>query len=105
MIRSLAAFALMAGVFMAAMGPTQAAPRHGFVPERTAEDSVREQLMGPDRAVGIVRRANRGRVLSADLVRRGGAPVYRVKVLSEEGVVRYEHVDARTGRLLNGGRR
>jgi uncharacterized membrane protein YkoI len=51
-----------------------------------------------DRAVEQVQQSTGGRILGAETVDRGGRVVYRVKVLTRDGHVRYVYVEA-------GGRR
>jgi uncharacterized membrane protein YkoI len=47
-----------------------------------------------DRAVEQVRQSTGGRILGAETVDRGGKVVYRIKVLTRDGQVRYVYVEA-----------
>lgn len=52
-------------------------------------------------AVAAALRAVKGRVLSVQLIESRGPPVYRVKILTENGRVRTVHVDGHTGEVIS----
>ncbi|NQD38193.1 hypothetical protein HPT27_14280 [Permianibacter sp. IMCC34836] len=52
-------------------------------------------------AVANALRAVKGRVLSVQLIESRGPPVYRVKILTEDGRVRTVHVDGQTGEVIS----
>lgn len=52
-------------------------------------------------AVAAALRAVKGRVLSVQLIESRGPPVYRVKILTENGRVRTVHVDGQTGEVIS----
>lgn len=54
--------------------------------------------IGSQQAAALVkRRYGDGKILSVNLIENRGSPVYRVKVLSAGGVVKYVYVDGITG--------
>jgi uncharacterized membrane protein YkoI len=55
--------------------------------------------MSLDRAVSVAKRSTGGRVLSAETSEQRGRLVYRIKVLTPEGQVRYIYVDADSGEV------
>ncbi|RDX35669.1 hypothetical protein DZA50_06510 [Kangiella sp. HD9-110m-PIT-SAG07] len=55
--------------------------------------------IGKGAAMSAAARRINGKVLSASLNMRARPPVYRVKVLTDSGRVRYIYVNACTGRL------
>lgn len=66
-----------------------------------ARDAVRAGRILPlGQVLQSVRRAHSGQLLDADLLDRGGRPVYRIKLLSPEGNVTIIICDAKTGRIL-----
>ena len=52
-------------------------------------------------AVAAAQRAVKGRVLSVQLIESRGPPVYRVKILTEDGRVRTVHVDGQSGEVIS----
>ena len=53
-----------------------------------------------------VRRRYPGKLLDADLIRRGNSLIYGIKIRGTDNRIRYLNVDARTGRILSArGRR
>ena len=67
-----------------------------------ARDAVRSgQVMPLGQIVGQVGARYPGRLLDADLDRRGDNLVYRLRWLTREGNVLNIAVDGRTGRVLN----
>lgn len=52
-----------------------------------------------EQAVQLVKRQYQGKLLKVQSRRVNGHPVYRVKLLSQKGVVFYVTVDAQTGRV------
>ncbi len=74
---------------LAAFDAGKSAP-NGFV-----RNKVR---VGDEQATAKVRkRYPKSRILSVNLIESKGPPVYRVKTLSAEGVVKYVFVDSRSG--------
>jgi hypothetical protein len=61
---------------------------------------VRDPRYSLDEVVSGLRRGNPGRVLSADRVDDGGRPVYRVRILNDDGRVRGLRFDGDTGQPL-----
>lgn len=55
--------------------------------------------MSLDRAISVAKRTTGGRVLSAETSEQRGRIVYRIKVLTPEGQVRYIYVDADSGEV------
>lgn len=55
--------------------------------------------MSLERAVSMAKRSTGGRVLSAETSEQQGHRVYRIKVLTPEGQVRYIYVDADSGEV------
>lgn len=51
-------------------------------------------------AVANALRVVKGRVLSVQLIESRGPPVYRIKILTENGRVRTVHVDGQTGEVI-----
>lgn len=52
-------------------------------------------------AVAAAQRVVKGRVLSVQLIESRGPPVYRVKILTENGRVRTVHVDGQSGDVIS----
>ena len=98
---SRAFFLFMALVFGLNVAAT-ADMRRGFVSERPAERAARggRPPVSLDNAVQNIRDRKRGRVLSADSVRRKGRDVHRIKILTDEGRVRNLYMDPETGKLI-----
>jgi hypothetical protein len=67
------------------------------LPLLLARDGGRHSL---DEVVSGARRDHPGKVLSADTVEEGGRPVYRIRILNDEGRVRGLRYDGNTGRPL-----
>lgn len=66
--------------------------------ERNSEPSPR---IGRQQAATIVkRRYGDGKILAVNLTERKGMPVYRIKVLSGDGVVKYVFVDGMRGNVF-----
>ena len=76
--------------------------RRGFVDQRSVDRSNRGAAppVSLDRAVADIRSRERGRVLSADSVQRGGRDVHRIKILTEKGRVRNVYMDPQTGKII-----
>lgn len=53
-----------------------------------------------DAAAAMAQQATGGRVLAVDQTERGGRPVWRVKVLTQQGEVIVVLIDAASGRRL-----
>ena len=53
-----------------------------------------------DDAAAMVQKATGGRVLAVESAEQGGRPVWRVKVLTSQGVVIVVLIDAASGRRL-----
>ncbi|MBW8185571.1 PepSY domain-containing protein [Shewanella nanhaiensis] len=62
---------------------------------RQAKSQLR--VKSKDQAIQLVKRQYRGKVLKAQSSRVNGNPGYRIKMLSNQGVVFYVSVDAKTG--------
>lgn len=69
---------------------------HSLMPVLMASATVSESS-----AVAAALRAVKGRVLSVQLIESRGPPVYRVKILTENGRVRTVHVDGQTGEVIS----
>lgn len=61
---------------------------------------VSPRIGGQQAAALVKRRYREGKILAVNLIDRNGSPVYRVKVLSTEGVVKYVFVDGTRGRVF-----
>lgn len=64
-------------------------------PSKSAKLKVRSRKD----AIKRVKRQYKGKVLKASSTRNQGAPGYKVKMITNDGVVFYVHVDAQTGRV------
>jgi uncharacterized membrane protein YkoI len=51
-------------------------------------------------AISTVKGHVAGKILSNDLAKKGSVPAYRIKVLTDKGVVKIIFVDAETGKIL-----
>ena len=89
---------IVLAVLVGAMGAF-AAPDAALSAQGNARNGASAVELSADQAAAIAQQATGGRVLSAQLMRRDDVPVYRVKVLTPQGVVRVVFVDARTGAL------
>ena len=69
--------------------------------DKKAKPSNSEKLKVPTRkdAIKRVKRQYKGKVLKASSSRIQGASGYKVKMITNDGVVFYVHVDAQTGRV------
>ncbi|MCE9685252.1 PepSY domain-containing protein [Shewanella sp. AS16] len=61
---------------------------------------ARLQVMSAQQAVQLVKRQYQGKVLKVKAARVNGHPGYKVKLLSDDGMVFYVAVDAQTGRVM-----
>ena len=62
---------------------------------------AKQELISHGEAIAIAQRRYGGKVLSADLLKQGKSPVYRIKLLMDEGRVKTVHINAlaqRSGR-------
>jgi len=57
-----------------------------------------------DEAVRRARQQHKGKVLSAETIRKDGRKVYRIKILTKNGRVKRVKIDARTGQIISRGR-
>lgn len=57
-------------------------------------------VISKGQAIAAVKNQMAGKVLSANLIKSQGPPVYRVKLLLEKGRVRTVFVDATNGRVI-----
>lgn len=80
----------------------QLAAREGMRPEpQGILPGARGPKVGNQQAASRVRQAyGSHKILSVQLIEGKGPPVYRVKTLSEEGVVKYVFVDGTSGDLF-----
>lgn len=107
---SFLALLMMASAF----APTAiAGPFDGFRPgsiRAAAEPETRQQMI-PDRrqaprigerqaATRVKQRYADHKILAVQLIETRGPPVYRIKTLSEEGVVKYVFVDGNSGNVF-----
>lgn len=53
-----------------------------------------QQLLNKKQAIEMVKRQHKGKVLSADLVQQNKKPVYKVKVLTDQGRVKTIRIKA-----------
>ncbi|MDC0494432.1 PepSY domain-containing protein [bacterium] len=69
--------------------------------DKKTKPSKSTKLKVPTRkdAIKRVKRQHKGKVLKASSTRNQGAPGYKVKMITNDGVVFYVHVDAQTGRV------
>ncbi len=58
-------------------------------------------MISESAAAASAQRAVKGRVLSVQLSDAGGQPVYRVKILTDDGRVRMVVVNAQTGAVMS----
>ncbi len=63
--------------------------------------SAQGAVISESAAAASAQRAVKGRVLAVQLSDAGGQPVYRVKILTEDGRVRMVVVNAQTGAVLS----
>ena len=84
-------------VLLSAMAASAAPPDRGQRTPGGRDAAAAPGQLSADQAAAIAQRVSGGRGLSAQLMRREGEPVYRIKVLTPDGVVRVLHIDARTG--------
>lgn len=89
---------LIASLVLPVLGSAQSHP-----PEHTARQLLlaKQELIGSGEAVAIAQRQYGGKVLSVDLIKKGKSPVYRIKLLTDEGRVKTVHINAvarRSGR-------
>ena len=81
---------------LSATSLSQPVSGHNLAPVTMAAATVSESS-----AVAAALRAVKGRVLSVQLIESRGPPVYRVKILTENGRVRTVHVDGHTGEVIS----
>ena len=86
---------LLSASLLVAVLPSPASGQ-SLTPALMASASVSESS-----AVAAALRAVKGRVLSVQLIESRGPPVYRVKILTENGRVRTVHVDGHTGEVIS----
>ncbi|MDG1473676.1 MAG: PepSY domain-containing protein [Porticoccaceae bacterium] len=69
--------------------------------DKKTKPSKSTKLKVPTRkdAIKRVKRQHKGKVLKASSTRNKGVPGYKVKMITNDGVVFYVHVDAQTGRV------
>ncbi|SLN59797.1 PepSY domain-containing protein [Oceanibacterium hippocampi] len=71
------------------------------VSQDEARQAVRSgEVLPLSRILGPIRQNYPGKLLDADLDRRGGRWVYRIKILEPNGRVRGLTVDGRTGQII-----
>jgi uncharacterized membrane protein YkoI len=63
-------------------------------------ETVRKSIITKAQAISAVKSKLNGKVLSVNLIKSQGPPVYRVKVLLDKGRVRTVFVDASNGRVV-----
>ncbi len=70
-------------------------------PSKLVEDRDASAKISSRRAASLVKqRYSDARVLGVQLLDKGGSPVYRVKTLSEDGVVKSVFVDGNSGAVF-----
>lgn len=62
--------------------------------------SAEESTISPKQALDVVQADTAGKILSNELKDKQGTPAYRIKVLTDQGVVKILFVDANTGKIL-----
>lgn len=69
-----------------------------FISTDTQPILLAQNGISADQAAAQVRREYGGRILSVRRIQNQGRSFYRIKVLTQEGVVRIVRIDANTGR-------
>ncbi|GAA4354595.1 PepSY domain-containing protein [Kangiella marina] len=97
MIKKLTLLAILVTVF--SYGPSAFGATEKRLPTPQLQEKKSCTPIGKGAAMSAAARRIDSKVLSASLNMRARPPVYRVKVLTDSGRVRYIYVDACTGRL------
>ena len=97
MIKKVILVAFMAIVLMVA--PESQGATKNLLSAPQLKDNSTCKPIGKGAAMSAVARRVNGKVISASLNMRARPPVYRVKVLTNSGRVRYIYVNACTGRV------
>ncbi len=64
------------------------------------QKSFAPRLGSKDAASAVKRNYRNRKILSVNLIESKGPPVYRVKTLSDKGVVKYVYVDGQSGEVF-----
>ena len=83
---------------MPATGQVTAAPHHHPRMLIAKNDHKDNGSISLDEAVAKARRKNKGKVLSAETIRKDGRKVHSIKILTKDGRVKRTRIDARTGK-------
>lgn len=78
-----------------------AIPGPGFAAGWQLLLSAQGAVISESAAAASAQRAVKGRVLSVQLADAGGQPIYRVKILTDEGRVRTVVINAQSGAVLS----
>ena len=100
-----ALFTILVALSLCTISPVMAAGVHGYTAlSAVAMNANKHQqqklkVSSKEQAVQLAKRQYRGKVLKVQSSRVNGNPGYSVKLLSNDGVVFYVKVDAKTGRV------
>ena len=83
-----------------ATGPVMAAPHHYHSILIAKNNHGNNDSISLDEAVAKARRKNKGKVLSAETIRKDGRQVHSIKILTKDGRVKRIRIDARTGKKM-----
>ncbi|MCL1145965.1 PepSY domain-containing protein [Shewanella marinintestina] len=99
-----ALFTILVALSLCTASPVMAAGVHGYTALSAVAMNANKQqqklkVSSKEQAVQLAKRQYRGKVLKVQSSRVNGNPGYSVKLLSNDGVVFYVKVDAKTGRV------
>ncbi|GIU47094.1 peptidase M4 [Shewanella sairae] len=99
-----ALFTILVALSLCTASPVMAASVHGYTALSAVAMNANKQqhklkVSSKEQAVQLAKRQYRGKVLKVQSSRVNGNPGYSVKLLSNDGVVFYVKVDAKTGRV------
>ncbi|MCL1138553.1 PepSY domain-containing protein [Shewanella pneumatophori] len=99
-----ALFTILVALSLCTASPVMAASVHGYTALSAVAMNANKQqqklkVNSKEQAVQLAKRQYRGKVLKVQSSRVNGNPGYSVKLLSNDGVVFYVKVDAKTGRV------
>ena len=80
--------------------PRQSRGLQNLAPERLAPESKRAGISNKRAAALVKQRYSASRILGVSLLDDNGPPIYRVRTLSPQGVVRSVFVDGNTGEVF-----
>ncbi|WP_108945971.1 PepSY domain-containing protein [Shewanella halifaxensis] len=95
---------ILVALSLCTASPVMAASVHGYTALSAVAMNANKQqqklkVSSKEQALQLAKRQYRGKVLKVQSSRVNGNPGYSVKLLSNDGVVFYVKVDAKTGRV------